>query len=163
MKKLISVFLVFGVLFGFASCKKQEEEKREEIIEDAKEIVSEYEATHTRKDPEIVENLTDGQKEYFDALNEIDEESEFVAYIDTPNYTLVYTCEFKDNVVSKVMSYHIIKNDAYFNAIKAGIDERSPATVDDENKVIKADKTDEYKSKSYDEMIREFSQYSIVE
>ena len=164
MKKLVSLLLVLGALLTLSSCKIGEDEKpREEVPEEAKEIASQFEEMNTRKDPQIIENLSKEQKQYFDALGKTAEGQKLVVYTDTTNFTLVYSCEFKDSVVSKVMSYHIIKNDAYFNVIKAGIDSRSPATVDEENKVVKADKTEEYKSKTYDEMKKEFYQYSFVE
>lgn len=165
MKKLVSLLLVFVALLSLSSCKigEDKEGQREEVPEAAKEIVSQYEEMNTRKDPQVIENLSDEQKEYFDSISEIGESKKFVAYTDNVNYTLVYSCEFENNVVSKVMSYHIVKNDAYFNAISAGIDSRSPATVDKENKVIKADKTKEYASKTYEEMEKEFSQYAFVE
>ena len=165
MKKFISVLLVFCALFTLASCKigEDKEREREEVLEDAKEVMSQFEEANTRKDPKVIENLSEEQKEYFDSLGETAEGTKLVAYTDTVNFTHVYSCEFKDNVVSKVISYHIIKNDAYFNVIRAGIDARSPATIDKENKIIKADKTEEYSSKTYEEMKKEFSQYSFVE
>ncbi|MBP3328556.1 MAG: hypothetical protein J6L91_06570 [Clostridia bacterium] len=163
MKKLISVLLVLGVLFSFSSCKIGEDKKREETLEEAKEVASKFEETNTRKDPKVIENLSKEQKQYFDSLGSSEQGTKLVVYTDSPNFTLVYSCEFKDNRVSKVMSYHIIKNDNYFNAVRAGIDSRSPATVDEKNKIIKADKTEKYKSKTYDEMTKEFAQYSFVE
>lgn len=165
MKKLISFLLIFCTLLALSSCKigEDKEREREEVIEDAKEIVSQFEEKNTRKDPQVIENLSEEQEQYLDSLGETSEGTKLVVYTDTVNFTHVYSCEFKDNIVSKVTSYHIVKSDSYFNVIKAGIDSRSPATVDEENKVIKADKTEKYKSKTYEEMKKEFYQYSFVE
>ena len=165
MKKVISFFLVPIILLCFSSCKigKDKERDRQEVIEDAKEIVSQFEEINTRKDPAVIENLSEEQMEYFESLSEFGEETKFVAYIDTKNYTLVYTCEFQDDIVSKVMSYHIVKNEKYYNAIRAGIDASSPATVDEKYKAIKADKTEKYKAKTYEEMKKEFPNYSFIE
>ncbi len=165
MKKLISILLLLSVVLCFSSCKigEDKETQREEVPEEVIEIVSEFEEKNTRKDPQVIENLSKEQEEYLDSLGETAEGTKLVVYTDTVNFTHVYSCEFKDNIVSNVTSYHIVKNDAYFNVIKAGIDSRSPATVDVENKVIKADKTQEYASKTYEEMEKEFYQYSFVE
>lgn len=164
MKKLISVLLLLSVVLCFSSCKKEEEVKSErEIPKEAEQIAHQLEELATNKDPSVLENLSEPQKKYFDSIGETDEGKKLVAYSDTVHYTLVYECKFKDNVVSSVTVYRIIKNDAYFNAIKSGINAKSEATVDKKNKVIKADKTKDYKSKTYDEMVKEFSKYTIVE
>lgn len=162
MKKFVSALLLIAVVFSFTSCKTEEDTERE-IPEEAKEIASQIEELGTRKDASVIENLTDSQTAFIDSLGQTAEGAKLIAYSDTENYTLVYSCEFKDSVAAKVMSYHIVKNDSYFNALKAGINAKSAATVDEENKIIKADKTNDYKSKTYDEMLKELSKYTVVE
>ncbi len=163
MKRLIPFFLLTLILFCFCSCKIGESGKREEVPDEAKEIASQIEELNTRKDSSVIENLSDEQKAFFDSIGETVVGSKLVAYSDSEKSTLVYHCEFKNNVISKVTLYHIVKNDSYFNALRAGINANSEAEVDEENKVIKTDKTKQFKSKSYDEMKKEFSKYTLVE
>lgn len=163
MKRLIPFFLLVLILFCFCSCKIGEDGKREEVPEEAKEIASQIEELNTKKDSSVIENLSDEQKAYFDSIGETVAGTKLVAYSDSVNYTIVYECNFKDNVVSGVTVYHLVKNDSYFNALKSGINAKSEATVDNKNKIIKADKTNDYKSKTYEEMLKELSQYTVVE
>ena len=162
MKKLVSVLLLLSVVLCFTSCKDEEEQGRE-VPEEAEYLAQQLEELAPNKDSSVIENLSDSQKKYLDSIGETVEGTKLVVYSDAVNYTLVYECEFKDNIVSKVTLYHIVKKDAYFNALKAGINAKSEASVDEENMVIKADKTNEYKSKTYDEMLNELSKYTIVE
>lgn len=163
MKKLVFAFLILCLLLGFSSCKIGDDSERRKIPEEAKEIASQIEELNTKKDSSVLENLTDEQKKFFDSIGHSSQGNKLVVYNDTINYTLSYECEFENGVVSKVTSYHIIKNQSYFNALKAGINKKSEATVDEKNKVIMADKTNEYKAKTYDEMLKELSEYTVVQ
>lgn len=163
MKKLFLILLALSLVFCLSSCKIGEDGRREDVPEEAKEIASQFEEQNTRKDSAVLENLSAEQKKFLDSIGETVVGTKLVAYSDATNITLVYSCEFTDNIVSKVTVYHIIKNDSYFNAVKSGMNANSGAEIDEENRVIKADKTKEFASRTYDEIKKEFSKYTIVE
>ncbi len=161
MKRLCAFIFAVSLIFVLSSCKKQESDQRE-IPEEVKEIATQISELVTVKDTSVVENLSENQKEFLEKIGKSETDQKLVAYIDTVNYTLVYSCEFKEGVVTKVTSYHIVKNDKYFNAVSAGIGADSEGTVDKENKTITADKTAEYRGKTYNEMKAEFKNYTMI-
>lgn len=161
MKKLSALFLVAAILLTFASCKIGEDTQRD-IPEEAKEIASEISELATRKDTSVIENINEEQEKYIDDLGKSEGDEKLVAYIDSDKYTLFYTCEFKDGVVSKVVSHHVIKDDNYFKVISAGIGADSDGVVDEENKTITGDKTEEHKGKTINEMKAFLKNYTML-
>ncbi len=161
MKKITAALLVTLMLFSLTSCKIGEDGQRD-ISDEAKDIASQIEQLATTKDTSVIENLSEPQKKYFDSLGKTIEGTKLIVYSDSVNFTVVYVFEFVDNKVTKTTTYHLIKNDTYFNVISAGIDAKSKATVDEKNKIIKAENTNEHKDKTYEVILKEFSQYTVV-
>ncbi len=159
MKKAVALLALICILFSFSSCKTGEEEKYSEELEEA---ISQVEELTSQKDTSVLEGLKDEQNNFMDSLGVSAIDKKIVAYIDAVNYTMVYSCELTDKVISKVTTYHIVKNDAYFNVLKAGITAQSKSEVNEENKIISSDKTDEYKGLTYNEMLNKLTNYTVV-
>lgn len=162
MKRFLSIFLAVAAIFSLAACSKNNGSEYGD--DDVGKALSKFneENSSTKKDPTVLEGLSDEQKEFAEGLGFCEDDKKIVAYYDTTNYAIYYVFDFKDGKTTKATYYNLVKSYAMFEGLVKAVNGKSEASFSKEERCMIDDKTEKFADKTYAEIIELLKDYTLV-